>query len=142
VETIIERLEKHSIPEPNSGCYLWLGATSKGIPYVRFEGKMQIASRVAFKIFKCDPGALDVCHHCDNPPCINPDHLFAGTALDNMADREAKGRTFKKLTDADVLLIRSLPRSMRGYEIADRFGVSQALVSLIRNNKLRVTNHG
>lgn len=49
-----------------------------------------------------------MCHKCDNPPCVNPEHLFVGTLQDNMADKSAKGRAGKKLTLESVTAIRYL----------------------------------
>lgn len=79
------------------------------------------------------PEGLFVCHSCDNPPCVNPDHLFLGTHDDNMADMTAKGRAGVKLTRADAEAIRSDPRS--GRAVAADFGVSATTVSNIRRGK-------
>ena len=77
---------------------------------------------------------MQVCHRCDNPPCVNPAHLFAGTNAENSADREAKGRGNQargesnghaKLTEDLVREIRLMHASgMAGREIARRIGLS------------------
>jgi len=59
-----------------------------------YKGRQVGAHRVSFEVFEgIDPGDLDVCHRCDVPPCINPHHLFLGTAQDNMRDCFQKGRS-------------------------------------------------
>lgn len=85
-----------------SGCWQWLGATNgKQVPYGRlniaglFGGKATFARshRVSWLVHKgVIPDGLQVLHKCDNPLCVNPDHLFLGTHDQNMADREQKGR--------------------------------------------------
>lgn len=77
-----------------SGCWEWQRARDPhGYGRTWLDGRTFLAHRAAYLLFRGDiPPGLDVCHHCDNPPCINPEHLFLGTHLDNMRDMFAKGR--------------------------------------------------
>ena len=79
-----------------------------------------------------------VCHTCDTPLCVNPEHLFIGTVHDNVKDRDNKNRQAKgrkiglaKLTDAKARKIFTMKGTQQ--EIADKFGVAQAQVSKIKN---------
>jgi hypothetical protein len=87
-----------------------------------------------------------VCHRCDNPPCVNPAHLFLGTAADNNRDRHAKGRSKNldrgarhpkaKLTELQVAELRRL--RLRGWiqaDLAVRFGISRGNISKIVNGR-------
>jgi hypothetical protein len=92
---LAERLEKYSIPEPNSGCLLWFGGQALGYGLLKKEGtrKMVKAHRVAWELDNGPvPEGLFVLHRCDTRCCINTDHLFLGTLSDNMRDCVAKGR--------------------------------------------------
>lgn len=80
-------------PHPK-GCWIWLGSTNPaGYGQFWVSPKAEMAHRVSFSIHKqVIPSGKIVCHHCDNPSCVNPDHLFMGTHLDNVMDKIKKGR--------------------------------------------------
>ena len=82
-------------PVPESGCWIWTGGwTTEGYGAVRRDGRwVMSAHKLFYSAFKGDipPGML-VCHSCDTPACVNPDHLFLGTDSDNQLDRHRKGR--------------------------------------------------
>lgn len=116
------------------GCWEWHGSITKGYGMILFEGRNQYAHRVAWILTNGPiPDGLQVCHRCDNPLCVRPDHLFLGTVSDNMQDMYDKGRGNKpqgashpnaKLTDDQVEEIRR--RAVKGnYKtLAREFGVT------------------
>jgi hypothetical protein len=75
-------------------CWIWTGwRSSKGYGRSRSVGRWLFAHRVSWELANGPiPSGLLVCHHCDNPPCVNPAHLFVGTNSDNMRDCISKGR--------------------------------------------------
>jgi len=82
----------------NTGCWEWQGCKDgKGYGQCKFYGVVKKVHRLSAMIFlDFDLNSkLLVCHHCDNPPCINPDHFFIGTNADNMRDSRLKGRQKK-----------------------------------------------
>lgn len=81
----------------SDGCWLWIGSTgAKGHGQISLggrRGRREAAHRVSWRLHFGDiPEGLLVCHRCDNPPCVRPDHLFLGTQGDNMRDCAQKGR--------------------------------------------------
>lgn len=119
-------------------CWEWQGRTHKGYGQFMLNGVCRYAPRVAWAIaFGQDPGDKAVLHHCDNPACVNPHHLFLGNAKDNTDDCRAKGRFHRGertggsvLKETDVLTIRSL--YIKGVfgpaRIAKKLNLSQSAV--------------
>jgi len=124
------------IPEPNSGCWLWLGSLTKnygkmGVRVERNIYKTMYAHQVSYLIHNGPiPDGLDVCHTCDVPICVNPDHLWLGTAKDNLQDMKEKGRSGRKLNAEQRNSIRNDKRPRR--LIATEYGVTETYVSILR----------
>lgn len=97
-----------------AGCWEWQGSKFwTGYGQVTHRGKNQSTHRVAWKLSNGPiPDGAEVCHRCDNPPCVRPDHLFLGSRSENAADMSAKGRAARnhhngKLTEDQVRAMRS-----------------------------------
>lgn len=92
-----EMLARNSVPEPNSGCWIWMrgvaGGKRNAYPVWKWEGRRRQASHLALQTKGINiPKGFDACHACDNTYCVNPDHLFVGTRKDNMHDAQTKKR--------------------------------------------------
>jgi len=123
------------------GCWLWTGALTEAGGYGRFDavkGQSGRAHRFAYELLVGPiPDGLLVCHHCDNPPCVNPSHLFIGTAKDNVADMVRKDRVWRGGVPAD-----RQPRGERHYmarlteaqvrELRARAGAGEVQAALAR----------
>jgi hypothetical protein len=97
IQTIAERAEKWSIPEPNSGCHLWCGCIDKkGYGRMTIRGVNGQAHRLLYEERHGPlPADILVCHKCDVRSCVNIDRLWSGTAKDNTADMIKKNRHWR-----------------------------------------------
>lgn len=131
-------------------CWEWMASCySFGYGQVGVNHKTYSAHRFSWMITNGEiPERLCILHHCDNPQCVNPNHLFIGTNQDNVTDREKKGRgkikggeknINAKLTNEQVAEIRKLYiRNKRGQSsvaLGDKFGVDSSVILRIVNNE-------
>jgi hypothetical protein len=152
-KTFIKRFESKFIK--TNTCWDWIGAKSKRQRgSFRINGKPTLSHRVSYIIYKGKiPKGLSVCHTCDRPICVNPDHLWLGTHAENMHDMSLKGRATSRrgkdnnktiLTEQQVLEIRSKykPPSAKGkrdgyssWKLAKEYGVKQPAIHNILQKK-------
>lgn len=140
-----EKLEAYSKVSP-TGCIEWQRAKA-GNGYGNISignGKWDYAHRVSYKVHKGEiPEGYVVRHTCDNPCCVNPDHLLIGTQWDNVQDAISRGRASKppvfmgasnnktKLTDEEIQLV--LTSTQSNVELAKSLNVSTTRIRQIRN---------
>lgn len=170
----LDRFKSKYRVDEATGCWLWTASTvpsPRGPGFERGQfsiaGKPILAHRASYLMFKGEiPEGLEVCHRCDVPRCVNPDHLFVGTRSDNMQDMLAKGRSNAqrnpggaraagvkgglmntwakgerhgraKLTAEDVTAIRTLIGERRRLvDIAAQFGVHVETIGRIKRGEL------
>jgi len=143
-----ERFFSYIFPVTESGCWLWVGPVCSHKPgreygVIKMNGESFLAHRLSYEIHKGKiPDGLSVCHKCDVPNCINPDHLYAGTHKQNMDDMYRKGRYTRpkgskhhksKLTRDDVLAIRASNKTEK--ELAAHYDISNTHVGRIRRRE-------
>jgi hypothetical protein len=141
--------------DSDNGCWEWTSAIGSKYGHGSFSlnGKPVYAHRLSWEIHNGSiPKGKIVCHHCDNPKCVNPKHLFMGTQRENVADMMRKGRHkpppkkirepkpgyFKKITAQQVEEIKGLRlMGIKLSRIANQFGVSDSMVSRIASGSRR-----
>jgi len=145
MKSIKERFEEKFVVDEETGCWNWTASLRGSDGYGGFSiGKKRLRANRASWLIYCSeiPDGLCVCHSCDNPLCVNPDHLFLGTQQDNMTDKVNKGRQQNskgeqngraKLTEKQIINIINDHRKQK--EIAKDYNVCQQHVSLIKKGK-------
>ena len=145
-EKIRQRFDDKYVPDPMSGCWLWTAKTHAcGYGIISINNRPELAHRVSVKLSGRDVAGKVVRHKCDNPACVNPDHLLTGSQSDNMADKVAKDRQQKgerchqsNLTQADIKHIRSV--AVKGFggnikSLCEQYGITTTSMLDIVNRK-------
>ena len=126
-KSVRERLEKHSQINEATDCIEWRGSKSpEGYGYIKVNGRTRYVHRTAYEIHKgAIPKHCVVMHQCDNPRCINPDHLVVGSVADNIADKVAKARQAKGERNGRAKLRARQVAAIRRFHLAGRLTKSQ-----------------
>lgn len=141
-KAFVDFIESRSMPEPNTGCWIWLGALSTQ-KYGRIfrNGANRLVSRLVWEAHnsRVIPVGLCALHRCDNTYCVNPDHIFIGSMSDNSIDMARKGRhPMSRLNFQDINRIRELIGEGRTHKyIADLYSVTPSTIANIRNGRTR-----
>ena len=133
--------------QKTSGCWYWVGYKDpQGYGRLHIDGRPELAHRLSWKIHDGDiPQNKHILHECDNPACVNPDHLYIGNQLSNMQDMWRRGRAkpghlvgekhgMSKLTEAQVRDIRKSDKP--GTALATRYGISTTTICDIRKGRI------
>lgn len=144
--SLLQRFEAKYQPEPNTGCWLWTGALSRGYGQIwdRDSGRGEWAHRVAYRLFNGPiSSGLFVMHKCDVPVCVNPRHLSLGTQRDNILDAKQKHRMAHgashiraKLNESDIPAIRLAIKQGRPIcMIARDYAIARAAIRRIADGE-------
>lgn len=144
---IIDRFSDGITVNKETCCWEVEPTAKGGYGKINVLGKTMLYHRASFELYVGKiPDGMMVCHKCDNPRCVNPVHLFIGTAKDNMDDKIEKGRHAgakkgsnhhkAKLVEWQVIEIKNLLATGESQrKIAEMYGVSQSLVNNIKSGK-------
>ena len=138
--------------DKSGACWLWRGAMyRRGYGVFRLNGKNLRAHKFSFEQQHGPiPAGMFVCHHCDTPRCVNPEHLFLGTPADNVRDMMAKGRArftgptqprkherhhFAKLSELSVQRLRIVGRALTQERLAALLGMSKQAISAVQRRE-------
>lgn len=126
--------------EKTESCWIWKGSKDpSGYGKTNIDSKIMSAHRAVYILVK---GNIEedkfVCHSCDNPSCVNPDHLWMGTHKENMKDMHEKGRIYTKLSPYQINKIRDLweRKEMNSSELCKKFNITSGHLSNIVNRRI------
>lgn len=141
-----EKVNKNGPLLIDTKCWEWTGAKKKaGYGFIGLNYKNYYAHRLAYEFYyKVLPKEQHVLHKCDNPSCVNPEHLFLGSQVDNMKDMNLKNRhavgektNINKLTDKEVIEIRNKYSSgIPNKTLCKEYNVSHATIHRVVYKKL------
>ena len=143
-QQLIDRFHTKYLKNRDSGCWEWTASLAgKGYGQIKLTGQRRqiYAHQLSYLIHHGEiPKGRQVMHRCDNPKCVNPDHLLTGTSKDNQQDMKLKGRSLAGeknhsaiLKESDIRAIRMLCNAgdLPQWRIAEMFGIQQMEVSRI-----------
>ena len=143
-EWIIRFLRQVNDSPSPTGCWTWLGTRdAKGYGTMGISGRTWGAHRLSYALHNGDlPTGAYICHHCDNPPCVNPAHIYAGTPADNVRNMMSRDRHValkgaacgKSKFTIDVIRAIRVDYATGLYryaDVAEKYGVSQGHISAI-----------
>ncbi len=139
---LLERMDRMYTCNLETGCWDWMAwRDRKGYGGINISGRCRSAHRSYYEAkVGTIPDGKFLCHHCDNPGCVNPTHMFIGTNLDNVRDMHKKGRgavQVPRLSSGDVKTIKRDASGLTQAQLAVRYGVSSTIISRVLNNKYR-----
>lgn len=139
IHTLTSRYWEYVDVKNEEECWEWIGTkTAAGYGVIYWENQLRYAHRLSLEFDgRPVPSRWHACHTCDNPPCVNPKHLFPGTPHENVKDKVSKGRHIygenhpnSKLSDTDVLEIRKLAsEGVWQSDLAKQFNVHHSHIS-------------
>lgn len=141
--TVFQRFLAKVKIDPATECWEWQGGKREGYGKFWMNGDSIPATRASWYFVHGMPSVgIFLCHHCDNPACVNPSHLFLGTTKDNMEDaahkgrmRSNKGQRRAKLSESEVVeILRSGQIGRRA--LALKYGVDPKTISLIKSRRI------
>lgn len=129
-----DKVDKHK----KDGCWLWTGGTTKfGHGRFQVNGRLESPHRIAWNLYYGSiPENKFVCHHCDTPACVNPEHLFVGTRSDNMLDASKKGRLHIRENPKEIIEASRRKRKLNKdqvFSILNRLSKGEAYRSIARS---------
>lgn len=136
----------HCVEDPKTGCVFYNSGKSQGFytyPTIRIGAAKYQVGRILYEFYYDKVPTLWLLHSCDNPNCVNPKHLVQGSQSENMQDMHRRWRhNGKKLSQEQCTQIRAYPKFRGvGKHLAQLYGVSPALISLIRKGEYRGDNN-
>lgn len=121
--------------EKTGECWEWTAAlNNKGYGVIGDGRKLVYAHRLSWEMHTGKKPTADILHSCDNPKCVRPAHLFAGSHAENMFDKQVKGRAAKKLTPELALEIFNAVGEHR--DIGRRYGIAHSTVGHIKRGNI------
>jgi len=135
------RFHEKYMPITETGCWIWMAATVMNYGVIGIGGRSKgnyLAHRLSWELHRGKiPEGMNVCHKCDNPFCVNPDHLFIGTQQDNVIDMHAKGRAntphgensgVTKITEETAREVLSMKGKMKASEASKHYKIPYSTI--------------